>query len=231
MDQRIFIARLNIEHYRERLHGHLDGGLRRLIERLLAEEEAKLSSLRGEIAEGLLSQLLDFLGSWTSAVADEADRRASHLRTAELAIIFDKMPCAMALFDGVGKIVLANEAARLRIGDEIPSRDPQHFRRWRLLEPSAQALDPLHWPGERALRGEPVNPGVVAIHRGNDGRETELRIAAVPVKRRDGSVWGAIGAAYDLSVLEHQDIHDLLERLLADEQARSLRRGREGSHS
>jgi hypothetical protein len=45
MDQRVFIAQLNIEHYREKLLSEKDGATRRQIARLLAEEEAKLVAL------------------------------------------------------------------------------------------------------------------------------------------------------------------------------------------
>ena len=45
MDQRVLIAQLNIEHYRERLLSEQDDATRRQIGRLLAEEEAKLAAL------------------------------------------------------------------------------------------------------------------------------------------------------------------------------------------
>jgi len=45
MDQPIFIARLNIEHYRQKLLTEQDGATRQRIVQLLAEEEAKLTEL------------------------------------------------------------------------------------------------------------------------------------------------------------------------------------------
>ncbi|MBA8909856.1 hypothetical protein [Aminobacter ciceronei] len=117
MDQRVFIAQLNIEHYRRRLDGNQDDGQRRIVEQLLAEEEAKLSSLRAASAEGILSDLLDLLASWASRFLDGRDHLTLNLRWAELAAIFDQMPCAMSLIDGSGKIVLANTAMRGFIGD------------------------------------------------------------------------------------------------------------------
>ncbi len=53
MDQRIFIAQLNIEHFRKRLASEKDGATRRHIERLLAEEEAKLADLRDPPAKNI----------------------------------------------------------------------------------------------------------------------------------------------------------------------------------
>jgi len=45
MDQRVYIARLNIEHYRRKLANEKDEAQRQTIARLLAEEEAKLVAL------------------------------------------------------------------------------------------------------------------------------------------------------------------------------------------
>ena len=45
MDQRLVIARLNIEHFRRKLATVTDAGARQAIIRLLAEEEAKLAAL------------------------------------------------------------------------------------------------------------------------------------------------------------------------------------------
>jgi hypothetical protein len=44
MEQRVAIARLNIEHYRRKLAAEKDEGTRRTIVSLLDEEEAKLVS-------------------------------------------------------------------------------------------------------------------------------------------------------------------------------------------
>ena len=43
---RKFVARLNIDHYREILAVETDGGKRKLIEKLLAEAEAELAAAR-----------------------------------------------------------------------------------------------------------------------------------------------------------------------------------------
>jgi hypothetical protein len=46
VDQRVFIAQLNIEHFRRKLATEQDTAKRLALLRLLAEEEAKLASLR-----------------------------------------------------------------------------------------------------------------------------------------------------------------------------------------
>lgn len=45
MDQRVIIARLNIEHFRRKLLDEQDETVRERIKRLLVEEEAKLAGL------------------------------------------------------------------------------------------------------------------------------------------------------------------------------------------
>jgi hypothetical protein len=45
MDQRIAVARLNIEHFRRQLAAEPDGPRRQTLLRLLAEEQAKLAAL------------------------------------------------------------------------------------------------------------------------------------------------------------------------------------------
>ncbi len=45
MDQRIIIAKLNIEHFQRRLNTELDDSKRQTLLRLLAEERAKLAKL------------------------------------------------------------------------------------------------------------------------------------------------------------------------------------------
>jgi hypothetical protein len=44
------IARLNIEHYRKLLANEVDGTRRHTVRRLLAEEEAKLATLKDELS-------------------------------------------------------------------------------------------------------------------------------------------------------------------------------------
>lgn len=45
MDQRVYIARLNIDHFRRRLATETNVAARQQVTRLLAEEEAKLAAL------------------------------------------------------------------------------------------------------------------------------------------------------------------------------------------
>ena len=52
MDQRAYIAQLNIDHYRRRLLTEQDDATRQQIVRLLAEEETKLAALNDPPGKG-----------------------------------------------------------------------------------------------------------------------------------------------------------------------------------
>ncbi len=45
MDECIFVAQLNVDHYRRKLAEEQDAATREMLSRLLAEEEAKLAAL------------------------------------------------------------------------------------------------------------------------------------------------------------------------------------------
>jgi hypothetical protein len=51
MDQRIYIAQLNIDHYRRKLASEQDEEKRQVLVRLLAEEEHKLAALNDSPTE------------------------------------------------------------------------------------------------------------------------------------------------------------------------------------
>jgi len=219
MDQRLFIAQLNIEHYRWKLNGVLDAAQRRMIVQLLAEEEAKLAALRAALAEGSLAQLLNLLARRAVDLLNARTKTGVRKSTADLAAIFDRTPCAISLIDDLGKIILMNDATRRFVSSEIPSRDPQSQRYWRVFDGDGRAISPALWPGAKALRGEPVNPGLPAIHTAHDGRETAVRVAAVPVPGHGASVYGAVAAVYEMPALEREGANELLEKMLTEEQS------------
>jgi len=228
MDQRLFVAQLNIEHYRWKLNGVLDDAQRRLIGQLLEEEEAKLVALRASIAERYLSQLLDLLAHRANNVFD-VQRTRTDLRKGivDLAATFDRMPCAISLIDRLGTVVLMNDSMGRFMSSEIPSRDPPSCRHWRVFDGEGRPMSPVHWPGAKALVGESVNPGLAAIYTARDGQETAVRIAAIPVSGHNGSTYGAVAAVYEMATLERDEVHELLEQNLGEE--RSREKGQESS--
>jgi PAS domain-containing protein len=202
MDQRILIARLMVEHYRQTLAGERDGAKRRIISDLLVEEEAKLAALTETFAGEGLEQLLDMVARHGAELLGNepppADRRESEAR---LASLLDQMPFGFGLTDHTGVWALANLPMRRYAPEKIPSRDPQAIHRWQTFDAEGRPLDPSDWPSARALRGETVIPGVEFIHTTDDGQQIVTRMAAAPVRFADGHVAGAVCVVQELESL------------------------------
>ena len=127
--------------------------------------------------------------------ADQA-RRASDAR---LSALFDSLPVGVGVSDASGTIVLANDAMEHYLPTRrLPSRDEARLARWTILDASGKPLARADFPGERALRGERVVPGVEALYREDDGRETWVHISSVPIVDADGTVSGQVSAVTDI---------------------------------
>ncbi|QYO78306.1 hypothetical protein [Devosia salina] len=199
-----------------RLEGELDDAQRRTISGLLAEEEAKLGRLKAAAGERDLSALIDILAQRAGILFDGASPASIESHQSRLSATFDQVPVGMGLTDGDGKLVLANDRMRRFVPSEIPSRDPERLRRWR-LETRDGPLSPFRWPGARALRGEPVNPGIESIFIADDGHETAVRVAAVPVRDGGARVAGVIAAVYELEALGRDETLQCISVLVAEE--------------
>ena len=213
-DQGIFIAELNIEHYRTKLTGQLDGGQRQTITTLLAEEEARLFDLKAVAAERELSAFIALLARRAPGLFDDTlPDYPQDVRDGLLATI-GQVPVGLGVVNNSGEMVLSNGLMQRFVPGKIPSRDPQSIRRFKTRD---GPLSSLLWPGARALRGEPVIPGIAFVFTAEDGRETEVRVAAVPVRDAAGGVAGAIAAVYDMSSLGSSATLQCLEHLVAEE--------------
>lgn len=217
-DQRIFIAELNVEHFRTRLAGQLDDAQRRTVTALLAEEKDTLLNLKAAAAEGELSALIDLLALRAGPLfgADASDAGDAPDIREQFASIFDRVPVGMGAVNSAGAMILSNAGMQHFVPHKIPSRDPERLRHFRTKD---GPLSPLMWPGARALRGEPVNPGMAFVHTGPDGEDVEIRVAAVPV--RDGArIAGALAAVYELKIIGGGAVWHCLAHLVAEETGR-----------
>lgn len=226
-DQQIFVAELNIEHFRLKLSGDLDDAQRRTIVNLLAEEEAKLRLLQSAAAELTLSELIDLLALRAKDLFNGgAFDRQTQVCDA-FADTLSRVPVGMGLVDTTGEILLANEQMQPFVPRRIPSRDADGMRRYQALD---GPLSPFHWPGARALRGDRVNPGIAFIFTGDDGSQVEVRVAAVPVPGSDVKIAGALAAVYDLAWLTQAAAIRALTVLLAEEESRQSNGRAVGHH-
>ena len=125
-------------------------------------------------------------------VRDITDRKKAEtaLQASELRIatLLEHLPVGVGLFDSDGQIVLTNAIMRRFIGESVPSLDLERRHRWRTSAPDGSQLEFSQWPGQRALRGEKVLPGVEFCFTEDDGRETWVTIAAIPLRDSSGAV-------------------------------------------
>ena len=127
--------------------------------------------------------------------ADQA-RRASDAR---LSALFDSLPVGVGVSDASGAIVLANDAMEHYLPTRrLPSLDEERLARWTILDGDGKPVARADYPGARALRGERVVPGVEALYREDDGRETWVHISSVPIVDADGKVSGQVSAVTDI---------------------------------
>ncbi|KKB80352.1 hypothetical protein VW35_08150 [Devosia soli] len=220
-DQRIFVAELNVKHFRQKLAGPLDEARRRTMTALLATEEETLARLKSAAAERDLAALLDLLAARARTAFDsDLFVRNPALREAFLQSL-KGLPFGIGLVDADGNMIIANEAMQHLVPSRIPSRDADRMRRFQ----SADELRPLQWPGARALRGDAVNPGIAFVFTSEDGRSSEVRVAAIPVRDENARIVGALAAAYDLKLLADNETRQALAIALEEEAERQSRDG------
>ena len=111
---------------------------------------------------------------------------------ARLTAILDQVPGAVGLFSTEGRSLLRRGPLSHLWSAMIPSRDPILGRRWRSFDEAGRLLPTSDYPGERALKGETVIPGVDLLHAADDGSETLYRVSAAPFRDETGEIAGAV---------------------------------------
>ncbi len=130
--------------------------------------------------------------------AEEA-LRASEAR---LSAILEQLPVAAGVVDREGGFVLGNSALRTFALAKVPSRVPEQRPRWYGEDAEGRPLPPDQWPAARALRGDPVNPGLEFRYTAEDGTQRWTVVAAVPLREPGGEVSGAIVVVQDVTALK-----------------------------
>jgi PAS domain S-box-containing protein len=133
----------------------------------------------------------------------QAAQRQSERR---LAAVFESLPLGVGLVDTQGSLLLANPEMRRFMPDGvIPSCDEARYERWRAYHPDGRRIERRDYPGARALRGEWVLPGVEFLFLYDDGRETWIRVAAMPIRDGEGRITGAVGVAADIDAAKRAE--------------------------
>lgn len=133
-------------------------------------------------------------------VTEEARVRGA-LRESEerLRRILDHLPLGVGMLDSDGGWTFKNKVMEGLVSDVMPSRDPGVRPHWRAWDENGELLEPAAWPGERALRGETVHPGMDLLHTAGDGAERWVRVTTAPFLSLEGRIVGAVAAAEDIT--------------------------------
>ncbi len=114
-----------------------------------------------------------------------------------LAAILDQVPGGISLFDGDGQLVLRGGGLGELWGDIMPSLDPASANWWQGYDPDGRPIARSDYPGQRALRGEVVTPGLDFLRTDDRGEGRWFRVSAAPF-RHNNEVAGAVAYIEDI---------------------------------
>ena len=149
-----------------------------------------------------------------------------------LALAFAALPVGICTVDTAGNTIMVNDVMRRFLPTGvIPSRDPARAARWRGWDAAGAPVQSNDFPSARALRGDPVQPGMQMLYVDDDGRETWTEVRSQPLRDGQGNISGALTVVIDVdrlkrseeearrnaqraeSILEHMgDAHSVLDR-------------------
>jgi PAS domain S-box-containing protein len=188
-----------------------DGG-----ELAIDDSAAPIRDARGE----MMGVVLVFRDVSQKRAADRlAAEQALELRQSEerLATVMRHLPVGVGVIDTKGHVVIANPAWKNFLRGDLPSVDLLEARRWRAVSPEGRPVAPSDYPGQRALRGEEVLPGIDFLRKEAAGVERWTRVSAVPMRDPTGQITGALAVLQDID--EERRAEAQRAELLAKERA------------
>jgi PAS domain S-box-containing protein len=114
-----------------------------------------------------------------------------------LAAILDQVPGGISLFDRDGELLLRGGPLGTLWGDVLPSLDPASAKWWQGYYADGRPIASSDCPGQRALRGEVVTPGLDFLHTDDRGEGRWFRVSAAPFHQND-EVGGAVAYIEDI---------------------------------
>ena len=117
-------------------------------------------------------------------VEDITERKRAEQRLKEneerINAILEQLPLGVGLLEPDGRFSTSNAQMREFVDHIMPSHDHQQIPRWKAFDDQGSELPPDQWPGARALRGEPVSPGVEFLYNPQENRQRWFLESAVP---------------------------------------------------
>lgn len=146
-------------------------------------------------------QLVDETAERTCAEVGRAKaEKALRENETHLATMFDVLPVGIAMIGKDRRIILANKEMRRFLPTSIlPSKDEERRWRWQAFHEDGSRVGPAQFPGERALNGEVVVPGLEMLYIDDEGNEVWTRVAAAPIRDEEGNVVQAVSVITDIS--------------------------------
>lgn len=137
----------------------------------------------------------------TAARTIAARERSLRENESRIAAILDVLPVGVALVDRDGRIIVGNGNYRRFVPQVVASRDEMRQELWEGWDANGRRIAPEAFPSARALRGDPVWPGVELFFRGDDTQPaTWTRVAALPFRDESGEISGAVQMIVDIDM-------------------------------
>ncbi|QXW45867.1 hybrid sensor histidine kinase/response regulator [Pseudomonas amygdali] len=149
------------------------------------------------------ASLLSAIAAAWRARERQFEMRQSLIQLAEertrLQILLENIPVGVCFMDTQGTSLVSNPLYRQYVPENvIPSRQPDGAARWVGLDAQGQRLEPVMFPGARALRGDAAT-GVDFYHRQDGGGESWMRVSAVPLYDEKHHIIGAASVIVDIN--------------------------------
>ncbi|GJD96100.1 PAS domain S-box protein [Methylobacterium iners] len=140
-------------------------------------------------------------------VADTSGQRLGEELTRQdqtlLVAVLELLPLGVGVYDHRGDLLHANALMRDYVGLTGPSSyNPDLSGRWQGYDFHNRPIPPDRYPGNRALRGETVRPGIDLVHIDHDGRERWKRVSAAPLHPKTAMAGNVIVIVQDVGDLE-----------------------------
>ncbi|WP_238236360.1 PAS domain S-box protein, partial [Methylobacterium isbiliense] len=138
----------------------------------------------------------------TTRISTEKRLRAAlreiEAQQARFGTLIEHLPFAAGLFGADGRALLANPLCRRFLPrGRAPTLDLDMQSQWTGFDTDERVLGPRDYPFARAMRGEVVQD-MSFLHRSEEGRECWMRVSAIPVRERNGSIPLAIIVMQDI---------------------------------
>jgi PAS domain S-box-containing protein len=193
--------------------------IQQYIERVLrgerVEYEAEVPYARIGVRHMRVSYVPDFdvagnVCGWIASITDITDRKRTEeaLRDSEarLSTFLEQLPIGVGAVDLEGRWTISNAVMRTFPGISIPSKDPESRARWKAFDSEGRLIPSQDWPGEKALRGEVVNPGIEMTYTTDAGNQIWTRVSAAPLFNQAGKMIGAMRVVQDIDAVKRAEL-------------------------